>query len=234
MFVIRCHMADTPLSRRERAPKPALTREGIIEAALTILGEEGLRKVTMRRIAAALDTGPASLYVYVRDTEDLHAQILDALLMPVVSVATRGAWRGRLIRLVTGYASVLFTHPEIARMTMRTHPSGPNYLSLVDTVLGLLQKGGVQDQDAAWAVDILLAYATANAVEHGPGDADSNKADDFSALEAEIATVDPQAYPNVARLGDQLLSGSGGERFRWGLEVLINGVLHTPQPRSGR
>ena len=40
-----------PSSRRERPAKAALTREGIVAAALDILNEEGLEKVTMRAIA---------------------------------------------------------------------------------------------------------------------------------------------------------------------------------------
>src|SRR4051794_25633292 len=82
---------QTPRSRRERPAKPALSRPGIVDAALTILRDEGLAKVTMRRIAAALDTGPASLYVYVHNTEDLHAQILDALLADIATPAG-GDW----------------------------------------------------------------------------------------------------------------------------------------------
>ncbi len=72
-------------SRRQRPAKPALTRQGIVDAAVSIMQAEGLAKVTMRSVAAALDTGPASLYVYVRDVEDLHAQILDAQLAPVAA-----------------------------------------------------------------------------------------------------------------------------------------------------
>ncbi len=84
-------------SRRERPAKAALSREGIVAVALAIMRAEGLAKITMRRIAAALDTGAASLYVYVRDTEDLHAQLLDALLADVV-VPEAGDWRQRLKR----------------------------------------------------------------------------------------------------------------------------------------
>ncbi|MGO7675622.1 TetR/AcrR family transcriptional regulator, partial [Rhizobium ruizarguesonis] len=73
-------MAGQPRSRRERQRKPALSREGIIAAEVALFHEEGLAKVTMRRVAAVLDTGPASLYVYISDTEDLHAEVLDALL----------------------------------------------------------------------------------------------------------------------------------------------------------
>ena len=48
--------------------------------ALRIMREEGLERVTMRRLAAELDTGPASLYVYLRNVAELHGAILDELL----------------------------------------------------------------------------------------------------------------------------------------------------------
>src|ERR1700761_1100430 len=84
-------------SRRERPAKPALTREGIIAAAARILRDEGLGKVTMRRVAQELDTGHASLYVYVRNTEDLHAQLLDAQLAGALAgPPPEGTWRSRL------------------------------------------------------------------------------------------------------------------------------------------
>jgi len=215
-----------PVSRRERPAKPALTRPGIIDAALVILRDEGLSKVTMRRIATALDTGPASLYVYVRDTEDLHAQILDTLLAPVTAaVPGAGPWRGRLKALLTSYRDVLFHHPEIARMALSTQPSGPNYLALGDTILGLLNEGGVPDRAAAWGLDLLLLYPTAVAVEHSNQKSPTQKADDLTALAAQIAVVDAARYPHVARLGDELVSGAGPDRADWAFDVLLDGIL---------
>ncbi|MFD6995306.1 TetR/AcrR family transcriptional regulator [Streptomyces mirabilis] len=224
-----------PISRRERPAKPALTRQGIIDAALAILRDEGLGKVTMRRIAAALDTGPASLYVYVRNTGDLHAQILDSLLGPVKAPAPEaGPWRDRLKALLVSYGEVLFRHPEIARMAMSTQPSGPNYLALAEAILGLLDEGGVSGREAAWAMDLLLLYPTAVAVEHSspavavehrsPKSA-TQESDEFSALAAKIATADPARYPHITRLGDTLLSGDGPSRTDWALDVILDGVL---------
>lgn len=218
-------------SRRERPAKPALTRQGIIDVALAILRDEGLSKVTMRRIAAALDTGAASLYVYVRDTEDLHAQILDAFLSAVsVAPPASGTWRERLKGLLTSYMRVLFEYPEIARMTMLTHPSGPHYLKLVDAILALLREGGVPDRDAAWAVDLLLQFATATATEQGARHASGRAAEELSDLATAIANADAASYPQIARLGDELLSGPGATRFAWGLDVLIAGILATRRP----
>jgi AcrR family transcriptional regulator len=224
--------AGAPRSRRERPAKAALTRQGIVDAALAILRDEGLEKVTMRRIAAALDTGASALYVYVRDTEDLHAQILDAQLGPVRgSAARRGTWRHRLKALLTRYSRVLFDHSDMARMAMSTQPSGPNYLALVDTILGLLREGGVPDREAAWALDLLLLYATALPAERGNRSAAQAKGE-LSALSTAIATVDEARYPSIARVGVELLSGPGPDRFDWALDVLLNGSLTTSRPAT--
>lgn len=194
--------------------------------ALTILEGEGLNKVTMRRIAAALDTGPASLYVYVKNTEDLHAQILDALLAPVAAAQlSRGTWQARLKELLTRYREVLFAYPEIARMTMTTQPSGPNYLALAETMLGLLTEGEMPGQEAAWATDLLLLYATANAAEKSAWESSGGVEKEFSALTEAITTADATTHPHIARLKGELLSGDGPERLQWGFDIFLEGLL---------
>jgi AcrR family transcriptional regulator len=214
------------MNRRERPAKPALTRQGIIDTALGILNAEGLSKVTMRRIATALDTGHASLYVYVRDVEDLHAQILDALLAPVVAAPpTGGTWRERLKALLIAYREVLRARSEIARMALSTHPNGPHYLALVEAILALLHEGGATDHAAAWGVDLLLLYPTAIAVEHNAERPAAHEAADFDAMAAGIAAADPARMPHIARLGAELISGPGPARADWALDVLLDGIL---------
>jgi AcrR family transcriptional regulator len=217
---------EAPRSRRERPAKPALTRQKIIDAALRILSAEGLGKVTMRRIAAELDTGHASLYVYVRDVEDLHAQILDALLAPLVTAEPAGdTWRERLKSLLIGYGEILRARPEIARMALSTQPSGPNSVALVDRILALLLEGGASDKAAAWGVDLLLLLPTASAVEQSGPKPARHATGDVDAIATTIAEVDPAKAPNIARLGDLLISGESEERARWSLDVMIDGIL---------
>ena len=215
-----------PISRRERPAKPALTRQGIIDAALAILRDEGLDKVTMRRIAVALDTGPASLYVYVNNTGDLHAQILDALLGPLVAAApASGPWRDRLKALLTSYLRLLGDYPQIARMVMSTQPSGPNYMALAEAVLALLGEGGVSDQAAAWGLDLLLLYPTAIAVEHSAPAPAQQRADEAAALATSIATADETRFPHIVRLSEALVSGDPVARTDWAFDVLLDGIL---------
>ena len=156
-------------SRRERPAKPALTRAGIVAAALAVMRAEGLDRVTMRRLAAELDTGAASLYVYVRNTAELHAAMLEELLgqIDLSPVTAAGDWQERLIAVLTSYTAILFEHPGLAQSALVTRPSGPAYFGLVEAILALLDAGGVSPDRASWAMDLLLHVATATAVEHG-------------------------------------------------------------------
>lgn len=218
-------MPRTPPSRRERPAKSPLSREAVVKAALQIVKKEGLEKATMRRVAAALETGPASLYVYVRDTTDLHAQILDALLANLPAPKPGPHWHDDLMRVCEAFLDVLMRFPAIARMTMATHATGPNSVRLLDTVAGLLIESGAEVRSAAWGVDMVLAYVIATAVEH----AGRERGDEFDLedLRQVVNTLDPKTHPHLAELSDELLSGEGAERFRFGLNVLVNGLLRT-------
>src|ERR1700743_2406455 len=97
-----------PRSRRDRPAKPPLTRAGIVAAAVEIMEAEGLPKVTVRRLAQDLDTRPASLYVYFRNTTDVPGAALDGLLGRVASPPAGSDWRERLEQVLTGYTVMLF------------------------------------------------------------------------------------------------------------------------------
>ncbi|MDQ0584874.1 TetR/AcrR family transcriptional regulator [Streptomyces rishiriensis] len=217
---------DTPRSRRERPAKPALTREAIVAAALAVLRAEGLRKVTMRRLAQELDTGPASLYVYVRNTAELHAAVLDELLGTALPAPAGGSWRERLEEVLTAYTAMLFAYPDLARSALTTRPSGPHYLDLIETLLALLDEGGVPPAQAAWGVDLLLQHATATAAEH----TDEASQEDWDALRHAVREAPERTHPHIAGLAGPLLSGPPEARLSWGFRTLIGGIERTAVP----
>jgi len=224
----------TVQSRRERPAKPALTSAGIVAAAVSVMRSEGLERVTMRRLAEELDTGPASLYVYFRNAAELRSAVLDELLVEVDldPVTGEGDWRDRLHAVVDSYLAVLMKYPSLARSVLLTRPSpsGPRFMDLVEALLVLLHQGGVDGQRAAWAVDLLLQVATATGVEQGTAAENPGDERGWDALADAVDRADAIRYPRVRALGAELLSGPGEERFRWGLSVLINGILISPAP----
>ncbi|MGH3250317.1 MAG: TetR/AcrR family transcriptional regulator [Trebonia sp.] len=229
------------VSRRERPAKPALTREGIVAAALTVMQAEGLDRVTMRRLAQELDTGPASLYVYLRSTAQLHAAMLEQLLghVDLSPVTATGDWRDRLVTVLSSYTIILFEQPGLAQSVLVTRPSGPAYLSLAEGILALLSAGGVPPARAAWAVDILLHFATSTAAEQGTRHRSADTEEEEDALAQALREAPADAFPHIAALGPELMSGAGPDRLTWGFRVLISGITQTPrpgepEPRTGR
>ncbi|MEY9962746.1 AcrR family transcriptional regulator [Streptacidiphilus sp. MAP12-16] len=221
-----------PRSRRERPAKPALTREGIIATAVALMHAEGLKRVTMRRLAQELDTGPASLYVYVRNTAELHAAVLDELLgaVDLRPAKAAGDWSDRLVQVLTSYTVVLFENPGLAQSALVARPSGKRYLDLLEALLSLLHEGGVPNKRAAWGVDVLLQFATATAAEQATRDQAADAQDEQDALTAAVRGASRRTHPHLAELGTELFSGTGRDRLTWGFRTLINGTLATPRP----
>ncbi|NUO99962.1 MAG: TetR family transcriptional regulator [Streptomyces sp.] len=222
-----------PRSRRERPAKPALSREGIIDAAVRLTHAEGLPRVTMRRLAQELDTGPASLYVYVANTAELHAAILDELLgqVDLGPAAAGGDWRERVEAVLGSYSEVLFQHPGLAQSALVARPSGPHYLDLVEALLALLDEGGVPGEQAAWGVDALLLMATASAAEQSTRQRSADADKEWDALTRALRDASPERRPHVAALAAELLSGPPEARHEWVVRMLLNGMAHTPRPR---
>ncbi|WP_406151105.1 TetR/AcrR family transcriptional regulator [Streptomyces sp. NBC_01012] len=222
---------SSPRSRRERPAKPALTHEGIVTAAVRLMAAEGLQRVTMRRLAQELDTGPASLYVYVAGTAELHAAILEELLgaVDLAPVADEGDWRDRLAQVLLSYTRVLFDHPGLAQSALVARPVGPNYLALVENVLALLHRGGVPDGQAAWGVDVLLQVATATAAEQSARQGTPGADDEHDAFVEALGQASALTHPRIAALGSDLASGAPHQRLAWIFRAVVNGTATTPR-----
>ncbi|WIM93298.1 TetR/AcrR family transcriptional regulator C-terminal domain-containing protein [Actinoplanes oblitus] len=218
-----------PVSRRDRPAKPPLSRAGAVAVALRIMREEGLERLTMRRLATELDTGPASLYVYVRNTAELHGAILDELLADLTLPPPDPArWRDQLVELMTAYTRLLIAWPSLARSVLALRPSGPHYVRLIETLLGLLRAGGVPVGQAAWGVDLLLQLGTATAAEQGTRGEAADADDEHRMLVTELREASEQEFPHIAQARDELFSGTGEQRLAWAFNVLVEGVQGVP------
>ena len=221
-------MTDAPsrniISRRNRPAKSPLSRDVIVSTALHILEREGLSGLTLRRIATALDTGPASLYVYVTNLDELHTLMLDRALEAVhLPRSPKLTWRDRLKTLLRSYLNVLYQRPGLAQIALSTIAAGPSSLRILEMILSLLQEGGVDDLKAAWGVDLLILYVTAIAAEQ------SQRHEGDQSLERvkkALSTASKDQFPRVFALKDALLAGDGGSRNDWALDVIIEGIAH--------
>jgi AcrR family transcriptional regulator len=182
-------------STRDRPAKAPLSKDAVVDAALAILTSDGLATVTMRRVAAALDTGAASLYVYVSGREGLLQAMLDRVTATIeLEAPDPSRWRAQLHSLLQRMHQALVAHPGIAAMTLADPPTSEAVLLLTENLLGILLAGGLDPQGAAWACDIFVLLVTAAARED-----------------------------DVRRPRGR--SDDGDERFRFAIDVVIDGLV---------
>ncbi|WP_448062552.1 TetR/AcrR family transcriptional regulator [Cellulomonas hominis] len=228
---------------RSRGPKPPLTREAVVAAARDCLRDGGPGGLTMRKLAARLETGPASLYAHVADQDELHVLVLDSIAAEVhVPERQRDGGDGddaadadhadhadeAVVGLLLTYARRLFDHPGAARLALLTPPTGPAFLDLLETVMGLLVDAGLPVARAAWAVDPLVLLVTAAMAEQ-----DAWHARDSSGTLAEVygAALDVSAArPHLAAGRSALVSGDGEQRLAWALRTFLAGLTGAPVP----
>ena len=213
-----------PRSTRDRPAKAPLSVEAVVDAALAILTAEGLAAVSMRRVAAALDTGAGSLYVYVAGRDALLEAMSDRITATIeLEVADPARWRAQLHVLVRRMRDALAAHPGMAAATMVDPPRSEVTMRLLENLLGLLLAGGLDPQVAAWAADILAAQVTYAAIE-----AELRRTDPTTLVEevtANFARLPADRFPLITAYSTQLVTGDVDERFRFAIDVLLDGVL---------
>ena len=213
-------------SRRTRPAKPPLSRDAIVEEALRQITSQDDGAMSLRKIAKALDTGPASLYAYVNDMSELQALVLDRALAAVKVDEAEGSWRDRLEGLLRSYTEVLVSSPAVALMAFQTTAVGPNALRIAEALLGLLAEAGVDQANAAWAIDMLSMFVNAVAAEHAH---DSNPGAPDGPVTQAINRAPADEYPRIHAARNEIMSGTGEERFAWSVDVLIRGILSRAQ-----
>jgi AcrR family transcriptional regulator len=225
-------------STRDRPAKAPLSEDAVVDAALAILKSDGLEAVTMRRVAAALDTGAASLYVYVPGREGLLQAMLDRVTATVeLEAPDPSRWRAQLHSLLQRLRQALVAHPGIAAMTLADPPTTEAVLLLTENLLGILLAGGLDSQGAAWACDIFVLLVTGAAREDdvrrlrgrgsacGVGGVGGDRREQADEIYKTFAALPPDRFPLISAHAAQMVAGDGDERFRFAIDVVIDGML---------
>lgn len=233
-----------PWVAREPARR-RLSVEGIVAAGLEILAADGADAVTMRAVAGRLGTGAASLYAHVRDKSELHALLLDAVIGEVeVPVADPTRWREQVKQFTWSQYRAMVRHPGIAGVSLAHIPTGPNAMRCSEGMLAILLAGGLSRLVASLALDVLTLYVSAVAFEETLW-WDRSRHEDPSITESSVVAatreyfrgLSPADHPLLSSMADDLTTGTGDQRFDFGLDVLIAGLdalrdWRLPGPRA--
>jgi AcrR family transcriptional regulator len=147
--------------RPNRGPKPGLSVERIVHAAIELADAEGLAALSMRRVANQLGVGTMSLYTYVPGKAELLDVMLDTVLGEVVAGEERevDGWRARLEQRARSYWALYRRHPWALQVSGARALLGPNETALFDSALHAVAGIGLGAGEMVLVVSLVGGYA---------------------------------------------------------------------------
>lgn len=204
-----------------RGPKPALTVEQVVRAAVDLADAEGLPAVSMARVAESLGYSSMALYRYVESKDELLVLMADAaadvLEMPGYDETD---WRAGLTAWTRAQIEGVLARPWYLDLPLTTAQVGPNRLRWIDRAFAILAPLALTTDEKLQIVGLLAQHvlgegrvqvetrrAAAEAVRQAQGlPADTPEAElDQDAVAAAnpyadyelvlTRLVDPETYP---------------------------------------
>jgi AcrR family transcriptional regulator len=221
---------------RQRAGTPAretLSREQIVQTAMTTLDTEGLAGLSMRKLAARLGSGATSLYWHVPTKDDLIDLVIDEIYGEIdVPEPELAGWRPGALLFGHSLRSAVLRHPWLPEV-MYTRPSmGPNALTLGSRGLVLFGAAGFSDREVDYAMGSVMSYvlgtASAEVATREMSRKSGRSLDDWAGdmlTVAEAASANhPDMLESVRRRAARDIETTLTESFVFGLDALLDGL----------
>ncbi|MFJ6570023.1 TetR/AcrR family transcriptional regulator [Streptomyces sp. NPDC091292] len=224
--------------RPSRGPRPALTLDRIVEAAVRIADAEGLDAVSMRRLSTELGTGTMSLYRYIPGKAELLDLMLDRVQTPADEPeAFDGGWR-EAVRLGAHEQLALYgRHPWLLLVNQARPVLGPGTIGSLERMFGRIRPMGLRDPELLSVIMLVDGYVTGVARSHvhaveaeqrtGLTDADFWQAQEPQLTKAMMSG----RYPQMASLSEDTF-GPDFDHFTFGLERILDGLELLVSARS--
>lgn len=208
-------------SSRSKKGDPPLTRERIVQAAVALLDEEGMDRLTMRRLAEGLQVGATTLYWHVATKGDVIDLAVDAIFGET-SVPAEHAEQPRddIAALAHDWRRAMLRHPWVASVPSRQRPlMGPNFLAWMEFLQSALLRAGLADKRlnaATWALynHVMGATATQSSLRLSTEE---------KRLGQEYLASQRDHYPTVAA-NNYIADDDWDANFEVGLEFLLDGI----------
>ncbi|WP_131743205.1 TetR/AcrR family transcriptional regulator [Actinomadura roseirufa] len=223
-------------ARPRRGPKPRLTVDAIVRAAIAVADAEGLEALSMRRVADELGVATMTLYTYVPSKAELIDVMLDRAAGELTPAdAVPGGWRARLEHIARDNWALYHRHPWLLQVAAVRPPMGPNLLAKYEFELRAVEGVGLTDLEMDAVIALVTGFAQSSArVSVNAAEAERRSGISDAEWWAAIAPVletlsDPAAYPLGSRVGtaagqEYNAAVAPARAFEFGLQRILDGI----------
>jgi AcrR family transcriptional regulator len=151
---------DSIWTRERRAPaRETLSQTQIVRAAIELLDSEGLAGLSMRKLAARLDSGATSLYWHVQTKDDLIELAIDEIYgevdMPEPELA---GWRAGATLFAHSLRAAIMRHAWLPEVVYTRPSLGPKAMSLGSRGRILFGAAGFAEPEVDYAMGSVMSY----------------------------------------------------------------------------
>ena len=213
---------------RPRAGERSLTRGRILEVALSLVDEEGIQALSMRRLAKELRVDPMAIYHHLPNKGALLFAMIEEVFsqMRVPEPEETWGWRERVRAWACAFRDVARAHPKLVPH-LASYPKAASEATLESTeeLYAAFEAAGLSPGEVVGAVGVVVDYLNGFALAEASGalGAPDEHHEMLTMLDAR-----PQAnLPAMRRTIGALRGEDLGTSFEFGLEVVVAGIEAT-------
>ncbi|CAM4381082.1 Tetracycline repressor protein class E [Mycobacterium basiliense] len=204
------------------------TVSDIATSALEIVDRDGLGGLSMRSLAASLQTGPMTLYNYVKDRGELEALVADAVIADIGDnwgAEPSDDWRADVRTIAMAMWETMRRHPNAVPLVLTRRTVSASSYAVADRLIAALKGAGLTDMDllAGFRAVLGLVMGSAQAELAGPL-AGIWREQEQAAVAARIGGLAGAEHPHIAALSWTSQQSSALADFERALDILLAGI----------
>ena len=198
----------------DQGARGTITLPRIVDEALALVDDEGLERLSMRRLGARLGVEAMALYHHVPSKSALLDLLLERIVLSTGAEAfePRMDWRGWIGSFASNYREALLMHPALLPLVATRPIRSAAALELLQTGGRTLVSAGFKPTQAIQMLNVVGMFVIGHALAEGG--------------EPVVSEVDDPRSSNIAAevLGDPLSPARRHhDIFDVGMAALLNG-----------
>ncbi|WP_328468046.1 TetR/AcrR family transcriptional regulator C-terminal domain-containing protein [Actinoplanes sp. NBC_00393] len=212
-----------------KASRTPLSRDRVLQAAVAIADTEGLKALTMRRLAADLDVEAMSLYYHLPAKEALLDGVVETVLTEICAVVATldpvEDWRAALRERFLTARQVMLGHPWAPALLTSRNSIPPVVYAYYDGILATLVGGGFSYRLAHRALHAFGSMTLGFVQEIFTPDDGEAEEEELAAMAEALPHLTAMVAAEVHAAGDPTLGWCDSQvEFEFTLDLLLDGL----------